>query len=69
VQEADQNLARAEKIAPGSPSLMIAEADIYIRTGRKREAREILQRYLSARLTPEDPPRSEALRLLRQAGS
>jgi tetratricopeptide (TPR) repeat protein len=69
VQEADQSLARAEKIAPGSPRLMLAKADIYIKTGRKPQAREILQRYLSAQLTPEDPPRSEALRLLRQAGS
>jgi|CZKN01.1.fsa_nt_gi tetratricopeptide (TPR) repeat protein len=68
VQEADQSLARAEKIAPGSPRLMLAKADIYIKTGRKQQAREILQRYLNAQLTPEDPPRSEALRLLRQAG-
>jgi tetratricopeptide (TPR) repeat protein len=68
VQEADQSLARAEKIAPGSPRLMLAKADIYIKTGRKQQAREILQRYLNAQLTSEDPPRSEALRLLRQAG-
>lgn len=69
VQEADQSLARAEKIEPGSPSLMLAKADLYIKTGRKSQAREILQRYLTAQLTPDDPPRSEALRLLRQAGS
>lgn len=69
VQEADQSLARAERIAPGSPKLMLAKADLYIQTGRKPQAREILQRYLSAQLTAEDPPRSEALRLLRQAGS
>ena len=69
MQEADQSLARAEKIAPGSPTLMLAKADLYIKTGRKQQAREILQRYLNAQLTPDDPPRSEALRLLRQAGS
>jgi tetratricopeptide (TPR) repeat protein len=68
-QEADQSLSLAEKIEPGSPRLMVAKADLYIKTGRKREAREILQRYLSAQLTPEDPPRSEARRLLRQAGN
>jgi tetratricopeptide (TPR) repeat protein len=68
VQEADQSLARAEKIEPGSPRLMLAKADLYIKTGRKQQAREILQRYLNAQLTPDDPPRSEALRLLRQAG-
>ena len=40
VQEADQSLARAEKIAPGSPRLMLAKADLYIKTGRKLQARE-----------------------------
>ena len=69
VLEADQSLARAEKIAPGSPTLLIAQADLYIKTGRKPQAREILKRFLSAQLTPDDPPRSEGLRLLRQAGS
>jgi len=68
-QEADQSLAQAERIEPGSPRLMLAKADLYIRTGRKQQAREILQRYMSAQLTPDDPPRSEALRLLRQAGN
>jgi tetratricopeptide (TPR) repeat protein len=68
VQEADQSLARAEKIEPGSPRLMLAKADLYLKTGRKQQAREILQRYLNAQLTPDDPPRSEALRLLRRAG-
>ena len=39
VQEADQSLARAEKIAPGSPRLMLAKADLYIKTGHKRSRR------------------------------
>jgi tetratricopeptide (TPR) repeat protein len=69
VQEADQSLARAERIAPGSPTLQLAKAEVFIKTGRKPQAREILHRYLSAQLTADDPPRSEALRLLRQAGS
>jgi tetratricopeptide (TPR) repeat protein len=69
VQEADQSLARAEKIAPASPAFLLAKADLYIKTGRKPQAREILKRFLSAQLTPDDPPRSEGLRLLRQADS
>jgi hypothetical protein len=48
---------------------MLAKAELFIKTGRKPQAREILHRYLSAQLTADDPPRSEALRLLRQAGS
>ena len=67
VQEADQSLARAEAIAPGAPRLLYARADLYIRTGRNREqARELLQRYLACKLTPDDPPRADALKLLKQ---
>jgi len=69
VQEADQSLARAESIAPTSRTLMLAKAELFIQTGRKPQARAILESYLSTQLTADDPPRSEALRLLRQAGS
>src|SRR6266567_146332 len=57
-QESDQSLARAEKIAPNSPKLMFAQADLYIKHGRNLErARDLLRRYLSQTLSPEDPPR------------
>jgi cytochrome c-type biogenesis protein CcmH/NrfG len=67
IQEADQSIARAEQIAPDSPKLMFAKADLYIKTGRHLdEARELLRRYLSMTLSPEDPPRSQAEKLLKQ---
>ena len=67
VQEADQSLASAEKIAPDSPRLLYAKADLYIKTGRNRGlARDLLRKYLSCQLTPDDPPRSDAMKLLRQ---
>jgi len=67
-QESDQSFLRAEKIAPNSPKVMFAKADTYIRHKRNlEEARNLLQRYLNAHLTPDDPPRSEAERLLKQA--
>jgi Flp pilus assembly protein TadD len=67
IREADQSLARAEAIAPGAPKLLYARADLYIRTGRNRDlARQLLESYLHSRLTPDDPPRSEALKLLKQ---
>ncbi|HUK15197.1 MAG TPA: tetratricopeptide repeat protein [Bryobacteraceae bacterium] len=67
IQEADQSLSRAEAIAPGTPRLMYARADLYIHTGRNREqARQLLQRYLACKLTPDDPPRADALKLLKQ---
>jgi tetratricopeptide (TPR) repeat protein len=67
-QESDQTFQRAERIAPENPKLMFAKADTYIRSGRNlEEARQLLKRYLSAKLTPEDPPRSRAEQLLKQA--
>jgi hypothetical protein len=33
------------------------------------EARNLLRQYLHSPLTPEDPPREQAERLLKQAGS
>ena len=67
VQEADQSIARAEQISPNSPKLMFAKADLYIRAKRNlNEARDLLKRYLSSSLTPDDPPRSQAEKLLKQ---
>jgi tetratricopeptide (TPR) repeat protein len=66
-QEADQSLAKAEQLAPDSPKLMFAKADIYIKSKRNLPvARELLKKYLNSALTPEDPPRSEAEKLLKQ---
>jgi tetratricopeptide (TPR) repeat protein len=68
-EESDQIFANAEKIAPNSPRVMYAKAETFIRAHRhEEEARELLIRYLSAKnLTPDDPPRSQALELLKQA--
>src|SRR5580658_2410631 len=67
-QESDQTVARAEKIAPNSPRLLYATADLYIKSGRHLDvARTLLERYLTFQLTPDDPPRSDAEKLLRKA--
>lgn len=66
-QESDQNFARADQLAPDSPKLMYAKADVYIKSGRNLEvAKDLLKRYLSATVTPDDPPKSDARKLLRQ---
>jgi tetratricopeptide (TPR) repeat protein len=66
-QEADQSLAKADQIAPNSPKLMFAKADMYIKSKRHLDvAKELLKKYLSLNLSPEDPPRSEAEKLLKQ---
>jgi tetratricopeptide (TPR) repeat protein len=66
-QEADQSLAKAEQIAPNSPQVLFARAELYIKGKRNLGvARELLQKYLNCPLTPDDPPRSEAEKLLKQ---
>ncbi len=68
-QEADKAIDAAEKISPGSPRLLYAKADLYIKSGRNLDvARKLLQTYLASELTPDDPPRADAQKLLRQAG-
>ncbi|HUA61150.1 MAG TPA: tetratricopeptide repeat protein [Verrucomicrobiae bacterium] len=66
-QEADQSIDRAEQVAPDSARLVFVRADIYIRSNRNLDqARSLLQKYLSLNLTPDDPPRADAARLLRK---
>jgi len=66
--EADQSLAKAAEMAPDSPKVIFGRAEIYVKSKRNLPiARDLLQRYMSLNLTPEDPPRSEARKLLDQA--
>lgn len=66
-EESEAVLRQAERMAPGSPRLKFERAAIYIRAGRNlAEARRLLEEYLKAPLTPEDPPRREAEELLKQ---
>ena len=67
-QEAERSFARAEAIAPGSAEVLYARADTYIKFHKNNElAKELLRRYLTLKLTVDDPPRSDAEKLLRQA--
>lgn len=65
--ESEKTFQAADKIAPGAPKLMFARAATYIQAKRNIEtAKRLLQKYLTARLTPDDPPREEARKLLEQ---
>lgn len=65
--DAELSLAKAEQIEPNSPRLMFAKADLYIKSKRNLDvARDLLKRYLSSPLTPDDPPRADAEKLLKQ---
>ncbi|MBK5291300.1 MAG: tetratricopeptide repeat protein [Acidobacteriia bacterium] len=68
VQESDAVFQRAARITPEDPKLLFAMAQAYVQNRRNlAEARQLLERFLAAPLTPDDPPRADAERLLRQA--
>lgn len=65
--EADQVLLGAGKTSPDNARLMYATAEIFVKTHHNLDvARELLKRYLSATITADDPPKSDAAKLLRQ---
>lgn len=68
IPESEIEFDRAAKLNPDSPALLFSRAEVYIRGKRKlTEARQLLQRYLKLELTPDDPPRADAEKLLREA--
>jgi tetratricopeptide (TPR) repeat protein len=67
-QEAERAFTRAESLSPGSAKLLYARADTYVKYHKNIElAKDLLRRYLNLTLTVDDPPRSDAEKLLRQA--
>ena len=69
VQESELAFQKAAKLAPDSPKLLFGRAQVYVETKRNLDqAKQMLQRYLqSTQLTPDDPSKDEARKLLRQA--
>ncbi len=69
LEESDVLFEQARKLAPSLPRVAFAEARVDIENRRNLErARRLLEEYLHASLTPDDPPRQEAEKLLRRAG-
>jgi Tfp pilus assembly protein PilF len=69
-QESEKVFAQAEKVTPNEPRLLFERAHNHIRSKKNLdEAKALLERYLKSALTPDDPPRAEAERLLKQAGA
>ncbi len=65
--ESEKMFQTAEKIDPHAPKILYAHAESYIITHRNPEAaKTLLEKYLSAKLTPDDPPREDARKLLGQ---
>jgi len=69
-QESEIVFAQAEKIGPNEPRLLFERASNHIRARQNLDqAKALLERYLKSPLTPDDPPKAEAQRLLKQAGA
>lgn len=66
-KESDEALQQAEKLAPNSPKVWFTKADVYIKTNRNlNEAKQLLQKYIQSPISPDDPPKEKAARLLQQ---
>jgi len=66
--ESDAVFSKAEREFPNSPRLWFAHAKILVKQKRDLdEAKLLLQKYLQAPITADDPPRQEAEHLLKQA--
>ena len=68
-RESDVVFLEAQRVSPNAPKVWFARADVFIKQNRNlSEARTLLQRYVQAPITVDDPPKDEALRLLKQVG-
>ncbi len=68
-KDSDAVLAEAQRMEPESPEIWYTKADLLIQQGRDLpQAKDLLQKYLHATITVDDPPKYEAEQLLKQAG-
>ncbi|MCX6596692.1 MAG: hypothetical protein NTV70_10030 [Acidobacteria bacterium] len=69
ITESEVTFAQAEKINPNDPTLLFERAATYIDGKRNlTTAKALLERYLNSPLTPDNPSRDEARRLLSKVG-
>lgn len=67
IQESEAAFDKAEQLEPGSPKVCFARARTYIEQRRNLDkAKVLLIKYLHSNLTPDDPPREQAEKLLKQ---
>lgn len=67
VNESDAVFQQAEKVKPNAPEVWFARADTLIKQKRNLpEAKTLLQKYVKAQITVDDPPKQEAAKLLKQ---
>ncbi len=67
--ESDALFAKAQEVSPNNPAVWFAQADVLVKEKRNLdEAKALLTKYVHSSITADDPPRDEALRLLKEAG-
>ena len=70
MDESDAYFAQAEKRWPNNPALTFAQAKTYVDYHREPDrSRQLHEQYLKAKITPDDPPKQAAEKLLRQIAS
>ena len=68
--ESEAMFDQAAQVAPGNAKILFERANTYIHEQRNLElAKQLLQRYIRAQLTPDDPPRERAAFLLKKIGA
>jgi tetratricopeptide (TPR) repeat protein len=68
IRESEAAFDQAERLAPNSPQVCFTRARTYIEQKRNLDqARALLIRYLHSNLTPADPSREQAEKLLKEA--
>lgn len=68
-RESDAVFLEAQKANPNSPRVWFARADVLIKQKRHLDqAKLLLEKYMSASITVDDPPKGDARRLLKQVG-
>ena len=66
--ESEAIFQQAETSYPGTPKILFARATAYVQGNCKLDrAQALLERYLQLQITPDDPPRREAIDLLKTA--
>jgi tetratricopeptide (TPR) repeat protein len=69
-KESEAMFDKATHMAPDDPQILFERATTYIKGKRNLDqARELLERYIRAPLTPDDPPREQAQALLKKIGA
>ncbi|MBZ5608679.1 MAG: tetratricopeptide repeat protein [Acidobacteriia bacterium] len=67
IQESEAAFDRAAQLEPNSPKVFFARARTYVEQRRNLDrAKELLIKYLKSNLTPDDPPREQAEKLLKE---